>query len=308
MLGTYDSACFLSVGMWKPTLWPRPYATAPTTHTPLLDASPRRDCHSILARDVINIVVLADIDLEAEQVTALANFCEKEFVQFKIIPSYFQILVSALQLETISGVPILGVTELPLDRILNRIIKRSMDVVGSLIGLTISIPLIFIFGIVIKIESPGNIFFGQERIGRKGQKFTMWKLRSMKIGSDRHDHLNQSTLRDDPRMLRIGQFMRRWNLDELPQFWNVFFGQMSLVGPRPERTYHSLKLSDEIPHYNARYAINPGITGWAQVNGLRGNTSLTERVRYDIYYLENWSLWLDIQIMAMTFFRRENAY
>jgi len=128
------------------------------------------------------------------------------------------------------------------------------------------------------------------------------------LNSENMDHLNQSTLRDDPRVLKIGKFMRRWNLDEVPQFWNVLLGDMSLVGPRPERTFHSVRLSREIPHYNARYASKPGITGWAQVNGLRGDTDLAERVRYDLWYLENWSIWLDFQIMFLTFFKRDNAY
>ena len=136
----------------------------------------------------------------------------------------------------------------------------------------------------------------------------MFKLRSMRIEADKLDHLNQSTQRNDPRMLNVGPVMRGWNLDELPQFWNVLVGQMSLVGPRPERTYHSEKLSRIIPHYNARLMIKPGMTGWAQVNGLRGDTDLGERVRFDLFYLENWNLWLDFQIMVQTLIWRKNAY
>jgi lipopolysaccharide/colanic/teichoic acid biosynthesis glycosyltransferase len=122
------------------------------------------------------------------------------------------------------------------------------------------------------------------------------------------DHLSQSTLRQDPRVLKIGAFIRRWNLDEVPQFWNVFSGEMSLVGPRPERTFHAKKLSHEIPNYASRHIVKPGLTGWAQVNGFRGETNLTQRVKYDLYYIENWSLVFDIQIMILTFFKRENAY
>lgn len=136
----------------------------------------------------------------------------------------------------------------------------------------------------------------------------MLKLRSMKLGSDKADHLNQSTLREDPRLLRVGAFIRKWNLDEVPQFWNVLMGDMSLVGPRPERPYHSEKLSREIPHYNARLMSKPGITGWAQVNGWRGDTDLVERIRCDLYYLENWNVLLDFQIMIQTFLKRDNAY
>jgi lipopolysaccharide/colanic/teichoic acid biosynthesis glycosyltransferase len=122
------------------------------------------------------------------------------------------------------------------------------------------------------------------------------------------DGQRQSTARNDTRLLRIGAFMRRWNLDELPQFWNVLLGQMSLVGPRPERPVHVDKLSTEIPHYHPRHLVKPGMSGWAQVNGLRGDSSIAQRIQHDIYYIENWSLWLDVQILLLTFVRWKNAY
>jgi exopolysaccharide biosynthesis polyprenyl glycosylphosphotransferase len=266
------------------------------------------DVARILDRDQIDIVILADPDMPSNAVVELSNQCEKKFVQFKKIPSYFQILISGLHLETISGVPVLGVSRLPLDGVINRMIKRFIDVIGALVGLFISAPIIAICGVCIYFQSPGPIFFAQERIGRRGDRFRMYKLRSMVLDADKTDHLNQSTLRQDPRVLKCGAFLRKWNLDELPQFWNVLKGDMSLVGPRPERTFHSHRLSNEIPHYNARYTTKPGMTGWAQIHGLRGDTDLEARVAYDLYYLENWSLLLDIQIMIQTFFRRENAY
>ena len=256
----------------------------------------------------VDIVVLADMDPSTGEIVSLANLCEREHVQFKVIPSFFQILVSGLRLETVSGIPILGVSGLPLDRLGNRMLKRTVDIVGSVVGIFLSAPIITVCAALVMLESPGNPFFGQERVGRHGRRFRMFKLRSMRPDADKADHLNQSTLREDPRVLRIGRFMRRWNLDEVPQFWNVLLGDMSLVGPRPERTFHSERLSHEIPHYNARYASKPGMTGWAQVNGLRGETDLVERVRFDLWYLENWNLWLDFQIMLQTFFRRDNAY
>lgn len=262
----------------------------------------------LLHNEAIDMVVLADLDPSTDEIVRLTNLCERLMVQFKVIPSYFQILVSGLQLETISGVPILGVEELPLDRMHHRLMKRTVDIVGALVGLTLSAPLILYFGWRIRSEDPGSPFFAQERVGRLGRTFQMYKLRSMRNGSEKTDHLNQSTLREDPRLLKVGAFIRKWNIDEVPQFWNVLKGDMSLVGPRPERLFHSEKLADEIPHYNARYASKPGITGWAQVNGLRGEGDLTERVRYDLFYLENWSLWLDFQILAMTFLSRKNAY
>ncbi len=262
----------------------------------------------LLHQHEIDMVILADPRLAYEEIVALSNLCEKELIEFKIVPSYFQILISGLKLEPISGVPVLGVAELPLNRFFNRILKRFTDVSGALLGLLLSAPIIAIFGTLVRLESPGPIFFAQERIGRNGRGFKMYKLRTMRPNAGDTDHINQSTQREDPRLLRIGKLMRRWNLDEVPQFWNVLKGEMSLVGPRPERTYHSRMLSEVIPHYNARLASKPGLTGWAQVNGLRGDTSLEERVRYDLHYLENWSLWFDLQTMVQTFVRRENAY
>jgi hypothetical protein len=262
----------------------------------------------IIQSEAIDMVVLADVETSTQDIVSLSNQCERDLVQFKIIPSYFQILVSGLKLDSIAGVPIMGVTELPLDRIMNRFLKRSVDIVGAVVGVLLATPIVLILGIFIFLESPGSILFSQERVGRGGRVFRMLKLRSMRLGSDRTDHIQQSTGREDPRLLRIGTFIRRWNLDEVPQFWNVLAGDMSLVGPRPERTYHSEQLSFKIPHYNARLASKPGMTGWAQVNGLRGDTDLVERVRYDLHYLENWSLWLDFQIMVQTFFKRDNAY
>ncbi len=264
--------------------------------------------HEVLVQEAVDIVVLVDLETSVGEIVGLSNLCERHLVQFKVIPSYFQILVSGLKLETISGVPIMGVSELPLDHIGNRCLKRTVDIVGACVGLFISAPIIAVCGILIYLESPGPILFSQERMGRQGRLFRILKLRSMSLDADKTDHVNQSTSRADPRLLRIGAFIRRWNLDEVPQFWNVLVGNMSLVGPRPERTFHSVKLSTEIPHYNARLSSKPGITGWAQINGLRGDTDLTERVRFDLHYLENWSLWLDFQIMVQTFFRRENAY
>jgi exopolysaccharide biosynthesis polyprenyl glycosylphosphotransferase len=262
----------------------------------------------ILESRRIDIVMLADMNSAQSEIVGLANLCEKTMVQFKVIPSYFQILVSGLHLETVSGIPILGVSRLPLDRSFNIAIKRITDIIGACVGLIFLPPLLAIFGFLIHRESPGPVLFRQERRGRNGRPFWMYKIRSMKFGSEKSDHLSQSTGRQDPRLLKVGAFLRRWNLDEVPQFWNVLKGEMSLVGPRPERIFHSEKLGNEIPHYNARHNVKPGMTGWAQVKGLRGDTDLNERIKCDLFYLENWNLLLDFQIMVMTFLRRKNAY
>lgn len=261
----------------------------------------------ILFGQNVEIVVLADLDTKTGEIVGLTNLCERLMVQFKIIPSYFQILVSGLQLETISGVPILGVEELPLDRMHNRILKRTVDIIGAIIGLILAAPIIALFGCLIRLESPGPIFYRQVRTGRNGEDFEIIKLRSMKLDAEEKGGAQWAKKGDD-RRLKIGAFLREWNLDEVPQFWNVLKGEMSLVGPRPERPELIANFQFEIPHYNARLASKPGITGWAQVNGLRGDTDLSERVRYDLFYLENWSLWLDFQIMFQTFVSRKNAY
>lgn len=260
----------------------------------------------LLRTQGIDMVILADLDTRTGEIVGLTNLCERLMIQFKVIPSYFQIMVSGLALETISGVPILGVEELPLDRMHNRLIKRAIDVIGAVVGLTLSLPIIAVCSFLIYRESPGPIFYRQVRTGRKGDPFKIIKLRSMKLDAEKGGA--QWAKKDDDRRLKIGAFLREWNLDEVPQFWNVLKGEMSLVGPRPERPELIANFQYDIPHYNARLFSKPGITGWAQVNGLRGDTDLSERVRYDLFYLENWSVWLDFQIMAMTFLNRKNAY
>ncbi len=251
--------------------------------------------------------MLADLGLSFEEIVGLANVCEKELVQFKIIPSYFQILLSGLTLEPISGVPVLGVSELPLDRPINRILKRVLDCAGAVAGLTLAVPIVVICGILIYLESPGPIFYRQVRTGRNGREFTIYKLRSMRLDAEK-DGIRWAS-GNDPRCLRIGGFLRKWKLDEFPQFWNVLKGEMSLVGPRPERPELISKFRNQVPHYNARLACKPGITGWAQVNGAVCNTNLEERIRYDLHYLEHWSLWFDLQTIFQTLFiSRYNVY
>jgi exopolysaccharide biosynthesis polyprenyl glycosylphosphotransferase len=255
----------------------------------------------------VDIVLVADLDLPVNQLEALAGLCEKELVQFKVVPSYFSILVSGLYLETISGIPILGVSRLPLDRMFNRLTKRLLDIAGSLIGLLLSAPLIAIFGALVYLESPGPVLYRQRRLGRNGKTFDMVKLRSMRLDAEQNGKVGWST-KDDPRRLRIGAFMRKWNIDEVPQFWNVLKGEMSLVGPRPERPELIRNFKHQIPHYNARHTVKPGITGWAQVNGLRGDTDLAERIIHDLYYVEHWNLLFDLQTIFQTLFNNRNAY
>jgi exopolysaccharide biosynthesis polyprenyl glycosylphosphotransferase len=220
------------------------------------------------------------------------------------VPSAFDVFVSGLRLQTVGRLPVLGVEELAITRLFNRTLKRLIDIAGALVGLIVSAPLVLVLATLVKRESPaGAVLFRQTRVGAGHRPFTLFKLRSMAPDAAASDNAQQSTRRDDPRLLRLGAWLRRWNLDELPQFWNVLRGDMSLVGPRPERPHHVDQLSALLPHYLPRHLVKPGMTGWAQVNGLRGDSDLGARVQYDIYYIENWSLWLDVQILLLTFVR-----
>lgn len=266
------------------------------------------DLEKLLQEQHPDILVVADVDLNREQLVHASAIAERNYARFTIIPSFFQIFVANLRMQTLSGEPVLGHDEPKLNELGNRLLKRAVDILGGLVGLLGAAPVIITVAWLIRREDPGPVFFVQERIGQNGRPFGMIKLRSMRLGADKFDHANQSTLREDPRVLRIGKFIRKWNLDEVPQFWNVLNGDMSLVGPRPERTYHANKLAHEIPNYASRHLVKPGLTGWAQVNGFRGDTDLSQRVKYDLYYIENWSFVFDIQIMILTFFKRDNAY
>ena len=264
------------------------------------------DLARIVVDNPADMVILTDLSGPRERAIEIANVCEREMVQFKIIPSCFRVFVSGLQLENVGGTPILGVSQLPLDSSFNVLLKRCLDIVGAVVGLVISAPLIAIFGAMVWYESRGPIFYLQRRTGANGKPFNIIKIRSMRLDAEANGA--QWCKADDPRRLAVGTFMRKWNIDELPQFWNVLKGEMSLVGPRPERPELIANFKHQIPHYNARHHAKPGMTGWAAIKGLRGDTDLTERVVADLWYLENWSLFLDIKIMLMTFSRSENAY
>ena len=282
------------------------FAKAPPREIPLLGSYQEID--ALCENGFVDIVILGDGQRTPQELIQLTRQCERTMVDFMVIPSGFQIFVSGLELTTVSGVPLLGVTKLPLDNPLNAASKRIIDIFGSIVGLLFGGPLVAIIGLLIYLESPGPIFFTQERIGRKGRRFNMIKIRSMTLDAPRDDQRHQSTHANDPRLLKVGKFIRDFNLDEIPQFLNVLRGDMSLVGPRPERTFHVNHLRQKINSYNLRHNIIPGMTGWAQINGFRGDTDLSERIRCDIYYIENWNLILDLQIMFMTLFYWDGAH
>jgi exopolysaccharide biosynthesis polyprenyl glycosylphosphotransferase len=269
----------------------------PPTRVPLLGEY--SELVEFLRKRQANVVMLADLNLSVGEITNLANLCEMQFTQFKVIPSYFSVLASCVQLESINGVPVLGVSALPLDHLSHRVIKRAIDIFGALVGLFLSFPIMAIFAAIVYWESPGSVLYRQVRTGKNGKPFKIIKIRSMRLDAEK-DGKAQWCKEGDPRRLKIGALMRKLNVDELPQFWNVLKGEMSLVGPRPERPELIKNFEKTIPHYHVRHNCLPGITGWAQVNGWRGDTSLEQRVLYDIWYVENWSLALDFRIMILT--------
>ncbi|MCW1913960.1 sugar transferase [Luteolibacter sp. GHJ8] len=253
-----------------------------------------------------DLIMAVDGCMDRHQMLLLAETCGKEFVDFKLVPSCFQILVSGLQIENFHGMPVLGIGKLPLHHAFNNAMKRAIDIVGAIAGLILFAPVITAFCLMVWLESKGPVFYKQRRIGLNGRPFQILKIRSMKLDAEASGSPGW-TVKDDPRRLKVGSFMREWNIDELPQFLNVLRGEMSLVGPRPERPELIEGFKEEIPHYNVRHNIKPGVTGWAQVNGLRGDTCLRERVKFDLDYIENWNFFLDLQIMVMTFFNRKGA-
>jgi exopolysaccharide biosynthesis polyprenyl glycosylphosphotransferase len=216
-------------------------------------------------------------------------------------------LISGLRPSVVGGVAVLGVDSLAMNSYENRIIKRTVDIVGASIGLLFSCPLIIFFGLLVCLESPGPILYKQLRVGRNGRLFQMFKIRSMRTDAEAGGKARWAS-ENDPRRLRIGAFMRKWNIDEIPQYWNVLKGDMSLIGPRPERPELIEHFKFVVPHYQTRHSCRPGMSGWAQIQGWRGNTSLEERIRCDIWYVENWDILLDLRIMFMTFVRQKNAY
>jgi exopolysaccharide biosynthesis polyprenyl glycosylphosphotransferase len=253
-----------------------------------------------------DLIMAVDGCMDRHQMLLLAETCGKEFVDFKLVPSCFQILVSGLQLEHFHGMPVLGIGKLPLHHAFNNALKRFIDIAGAIAGIVLFAPVIAVFCLMVWLESRGPVFYKQRRIGLNGRPFDILKIRSMRLDAEASGAPGW-TVKDDPRRLKVGSFMREWNIDELPQFLNVLRGEMSLVGPRPERPELIEGFKEEIPHYNVRHNIKPGVTGWAQVNGLRGDTCLRERVKFDLDYIENWNFFLDLQIMVMTFVNRKGA-
>ncbi len=252
-------------------------------------------------------VIVADSKLPHDKVTDLLLRCEDGLVSFKVAADLYGIVTSNLDVEYVASVPLLGIRTLPLDDPWNRIVKRLFDLIISVFLMGLTLPIILLAALMIKLTDGGPIFYAQERVGQDGKHFKLYKFRTMRPDAESQTGPVWAKEGDD-RCTPVGRFLRRFNLDEFPQLWNVVKGNMSLVGPRPERPHFVDQFRSEIPRYMARHKIKSGITGWAQVNGLRGNTSLQERIKYDLYYAENWSLMFDLEILFMTLFAFKNAY
>lgn len=258
----------------------------------------------------VDEVIIALPEASRRELVQLVSKSQRGRVSIKVYPDIFAYIAGGLTVDELNGMPMLSVRDVAL-RGWKLSLKRGMDTVGAFAGLVLLSPVLVLLGILIRLESPGPVFFCQERMGLDGRPFPMIKFRSMR--QDSEEVGPGWTVEDDPRVTRLGRFMRRTNMDELPNLINVLYGQMSLVGPRPEQPYYVEKFREFIPRYMERHREKSGMTGWAQVNGLRGDTSILERTKYDLWYVENWSLWLDIKIVLRTIFqtifhRSKNAY
>lgn len=243
-----------------------------------------------------------------DRLEELVAQCEKSGVHTKFIPDYSSLFPSNPFTEDVQGLPVINIRYVPLTNSMNELAKRVVDIIGSIVAIIIfAIPMVAA-AIAIRMTSKGPVIFKQERVGLGGKTFQMYKFRTMEVQSEKEEKKGWTT-KGDPRVTKVGRVLRCTNLDELPQLFNILFGQMSLVGPRPERPQFVEKFKEQIPRYMVKHQVRPGLTGWAQINGYRGDTSIRKRIDYDIYYIENWSMAFDIKIIIGTFLHgNKNAY
>lgn len=248
--------------------------------------------------EVISAIEFADYELTPH----IIERCEKAGVRLAIIPFYADYMPARPQFDDLGGIPLMNIRRIPLDNFANAFVKRAMDVVGAALMLLLLSPVMAVCAAGVKLTSPGPVLFRQERVGKNKKTFSMLKFRSMRLNDE--SDTAWSTAQDD-RRTRFGAFLRKYSLDELPQLFCVLAGSMSLVGPRPELPFFVDQFREEIPLYMVRHQVRPGMTGWAQIHGYRGDTPIKERVEHDIWYIENWSLWLDIRVLLATVFKGE---
>lgn len=258
------------------------------------------DLPAIIQQHDVSEVIIGLPDATRQELLSIISLCERGRVSIKIFPDVFQIMATEVNIGHLNGLPLLTVRDVAL-RGWRLTLKRIVDVIGSAIGLIFFSPLLLLMAILIKLESRGPVFYAQKRMGLDAKSFPCLKFRSMRQDAEAETGPVWAS-KDDPRRTRIGAFIRRFSIDEFPQLINVLLGQMSLVGPRPERPVFVEHFRRSIPRYMDRHREKAGITGWAQVNGLRGDTSVIERTKYDLWYIENWSLWLDFKIILRTVF------
>jgi exopolysaccharide biosynthesis polyprenyl glycosylphosphotransferase len=256
----------------------------------------------------VDEVIIALPEATHQEILMLISQCERGSVSIKVFPDVFQIMASQVSIGDLGGLPLLSVRDVALHG-WRLTLKRAIDIVGSAVGLVLLSPLLLSIAVLIKLDSPGSVFYAQERMGLDAKPFWCLKFRSMRADAEKDGP--GWTTKNDPRRTRVGEILRKQSLDELPQLINVFLGEMSLVGPRPERPVYVEQFRRSIPRYMDRHREKAGLTGWAQVNGLRGDTSIIERTKYDLWYIENWSLRLDFRILVRTILgvsRDRNAY
>ena len=245
--------------------------------------------------------VICALDVyDAKHLEKIVSDCEHSGTKISIIPFCYKYIPSQPYIDQIGNLPLINIRRIPLDNMGNAFIKRSIDIIGSLLLIILTSPIMLITSLIIKLTSKGTVIFKQRRVGLNKEIFTMYKFRSMKVNNEENSGW---TTNNDPRKTKFGSFIRKFSIDELPQFFNVLKGDMSLVGPRPELPHFVDEFKDEIPLYMVKHQVKPGITGLAQINGYRGDTSIKKRIEFDIHYIENWSILLDISILFKTAFK-----
>jgi exopolysaccharide biosynthesis polyprenyl glycosylphosphotransferase len=256
------------------------------------------DTPALVGANALDRLIVALPLASHHRILEIVAACDRLPVEIQFVPDLFEIMTQRVRVSEIDGIPLLALRAYPLEA-WNRAAKRTFDIALSATFLVVSTPLMAIVALLVRADSPGPILFRQRRVGRDGREFTMLKFRSMPVDAERD---SGPVIGDavDPRATPLGRFLRRTCLDELPQLWNVLAGEMSLVGPRPERPVFVEQFDREVPRYFARHRVKSGVTGWAQVNGLRGKTSIDERTKYDIFYVENWSVVFDLKILFLT--------
>lgn len=263
----------------------------------------------LMENNMDEIAITLSIE-EYSKLEHIVSICEKSGVHTKFVPDYNNLIPTKPYTEDLNGLPVINIRNVPLSNTFNKTVKRISDLIGASIALVLaSIPMLLV-SIIIKLTSPGPLIFSQVRVGLHNREFKMYKFRSMDMQTPETEKKAWTTA-NDPRVTPIGRFIRKTSIDELPQLFNVLKGEMSLVGPRPERPFFVEKFKEEIPRYMIKHQVRPGMTGWAQVNGYRGDTSIKRRIEHDLYYIENWTLSLDFKIMFLTVFKgfiNKNAY